>query len=142
MDIINEQYKIFEKSHKNKINQIIHVVCSLFFVSFLNVFIFKGRFLFLYLLILLFTSDIFESLIGIFIVYILSFCILKLKLNATQLIIGILLFYFIIPEVSHLITNEESLLGEFNILDSFINFTHLLPFSLSVINNEKHTTPN
>jgi hypothetical protein len=45
-----------------------------------------------------------------------------------------LLFYFIIPEVSHLITNEESLLGEFNILDSFINFTHILPFSLSVIN--------
>ena len=106
MNIINEQYKIFEKSHKNKINQIIHVICSLLFISCLNVFI----------------------------VYIISFCILKLKLNATQLIIGILLFYFIIPEVSHLITNEESLLGEFNILDSFINFTHLLPFSLSVIN--------
>ena len=134
MNIINEQYKIFEKSHKNKINQIIHVICSLLFVSCLNVVIFKGRFLFLYLLILIFTSGIFESLIGIFIVYIVSFCILKLKLNATKLIIGILLFYFIIPEVSHLITNEESLLGEFNILDSFINFTHLLPFSLSVIN--------
>jgi hypothetical protein len=128
----------FKKYHKNKFNTSFHVICSIIYMSlFLS--LFKGNIgLYIYglLLILLFPKYIMYIL---FLCLILSICIHYSRYicynryssysRFNQVIsLGLILFFYLLPELSHQLTNEHTVLNihALTFIDIIENF-FLLP---------------
>ena len=135
--IIKNEFTDFEKYHKNIYNIYFHVLCGFVFMTFLLL-LFKNYsniLLGVYsLLILLTIHNIFITLTIFTVLFVMIYFIAKLKLSKTIIFFAFLLFYFL-PDISHYLTNEPSMLTINNItpLSLFTNIFYLLPFSMMCV---------
>lgn len=118
--------------HQNYANRIIHVLTGIVYMTCLNVLIYRGKFLIVYFIILFLTFPyIIISIISVFIIFCTSYFVLKYKINPYVLLIVFAVCCFIVPEISHYLTNEETVI---NIRSSPIkiitNIFYFLPFSI------------
>lgn len=139
--IITKEFIEFEKYHKNIYNVYFHIVCGYIFMTFLFV-LFKNYsniLLFLYSLLILFTiNNLLITFIIFIILFIMIYLINKYKFK-TQIIFLLFLGFYFLPDLSHYLTNEPSMLNINNItpLSLFTNIFYLLPFSIMLLFNSK-----
>jgi hypothetical protein len=139
---INDELLEFKNHHKNKYNVIIHIISGIIYMSCLSILLFKNKFLLFYLLLLIFTfNNIFISLLTIFTIYCCNIITLNLTNNNYVITMILLLFCFIVPEISHIITNESTQLNFQNLtsLKLITNILYFLPFSLYILFNSSDT---
>jgi hypothetical protein len=139
--IIKKEYVEFEKYHKNIYNIYFHIVCGFIFMSFLFLLFnnYKYIILIIYSLLILFTiKNLFITFIILIILLNMIYFINKYKFNIKIIFLLFLVFYFL-PDLSHFLTNEPSMLNINNItpLSLFTNIFYLLPFSLMSLSNSK-----
>jgi len=137
--IINKEFSEFEKYHKDIFNVYFHIVCGFIFMSFL--FLLSTNYsyvlLFLYSALLLFTISNIMITISIFIgLFVIMYIIKKYNFSFFDKLIIFVVFYFL-PDLSHYLTNEPSMLNINNItpLSLFTNIFYLLPFSIMSLFN-------
>jgi hypothetical protein len=136
--IIKKEFIEFEKYHKNIYNIYFHVLCGFVYMTFL--FLVSNNYsnvlLILYSLLILFTiNNLLITFIIFSILFIMVYFIKKYKLKKVNIFLLFLVFYFL-PDLSHYLTNEPSMLNINNItmLSLFTNIFYLLPFSVMCIN--------
>jgi len=139
--IIKKEYVEFEKYHKNIYNIYFHIVCGFIFMTFLFLLFnnYKYIILIIYSLLILFTiKNLFITFIILVILLNMIYFINKYKFNIKIIFLLFLVFYFL-PDLSHFLTNEPSMLNINNItpLSLFTNIFYLLPFSLMSLSNSK-----
>ena len=132
--IIKKEFIEFKKYHKNIYNIYFHIVCGIFFMTFL--FLLSNNYsnvlLILYSLLLLFTiHNLLITFIIFSILFIMVYFIKKYKFKTEIIFLLFMVFYFL-PDLSHYLTNEPSMLNINNItpLSLFTNIFYLLPFSI------------
>ncbi len=135
--ILKKEFIEFEKHHKNMYNIFFHIVCGFIFMTFLFLLLnpYSNILLILYSLLILFTiHNLFITFIIFIIVFVMVYFIKKNKFNTTNIFLLFLVFYFL-PDLSHYLTNEPSMLNINNItpLSLFTNIFYLLPFSVMCI---------
>jgi hypothetical protein len=135
---IDRELLLFKKSHKNRYNLYFHIFCSFIFTAFLFSLFKKYSYplLILYALFIGFTIPTILILL-LFILIILGFMIYFIKKRKLTLLnIGFItiIFYFL-PELTHLIFNESSMLTihTINPISFIVNIFYILPFSLMSI---------
>ena len=141
MEIIKQEFIEFQNSHKNIYNISFHILCGFMYMSLLLSLSkkYKNSLLIMYVLLIFF---LFHNIFLTFVIFIILFALLcfinKYKLSLTNLFLLFLLFYFL-PEFSHFLTNEHTVLDINNItpLSLFTNIFSLLPFSLMCLFNSK-----
>jgi len=134
--IIKKEFDDFKKYHKNIYNISFHIVCGFVYMSFFfSLFAdYKNIALSVYFLLLLTTVNLMSAvLICMPIYYIINNVI---SFSATTNIYIFLLFYFL-PELSHYLTKEKTVLNIKNIttFSLFSNIFYLLPFSIQCLFN-------
>lgn len=139
--IIKKEFIEFEKYHKNIYNIYFHILCGFIFMTFLFLLSknYSNSLLFIYSLLILFTiNNLFITLIIFIILFGMLYFIKKYKLTTTHIFLLFLVFYFL-PDLSHYLTNESSMLNINNItpLSLFTNIFYLLPFSVMCLSNSK-----
>ena len=132
--IIKNEFIDFEKYHKNIYNIYFHILCGFIFMAFLFLLTknYSNILLIIYSLLILFTiHNLFITFIIFIILFIMIYFIKKYKLLTINIFILFLVFYFL-PDLSHYLTNEPSMLNINNItpLSLFTNIFYLLPFSI------------
>jgi len=137
--IIKKEFIEFENCHKNIYNIYFLVVCGIVFMTFL--FLLSNNYsivlLILYSLLILFTiNNLFITFIIFIILFFMMHYIKKYKLKKVNIFLLFLVFYFL-PDLSHYLTNEPSMLNINNItlLSLFTNIFFLLPFSIMCLSN-------
>lgn len=135
--IITKEFIEFEKYHKNIYNVYFHILCGFIFMSFLFLLCknYSNILLILYSLLILFTINNLLITFYIFIIsFIMVYLIKKYKFKTKIIFLLFLVFYFL-PDLSHYLTNEPSMLNINNItpLSLFTNIFYLLPFSIMVL---------
>jgi uncharacterized membrane protein YGL010W len=138
---IEGEFIDFKKYHKNKYNIYFHIVCGYIFMCslFLLSKTYSNLLLILYSLLVLFTiQNLFVTIVMFFVLLLIMGGLNKYKLSSIQLFGLFLLFYFL-PDLSHYLTNEPSMLNINNItpLSVFTNIFYLLPFSIMCLSNAK-----
>jgi hypothetical protein len=138
---IKREFIEFENYHKNIFNIYFHIVCGFIFMTF--IFLLSKKYsnilLILYSLLLFFTiHDSFVTFTVFIILFIMVYFIKKYKLSTMHIFLVFLVFYFL-PDLSHYLTNEPSMLNINNItpLSLFTNIFYLLPFSVMCLLNSK-----
>lgn len=136
MDYIQSELYEFLLYHTNYTNRIIHLLTGIIYMSCLNVLIYRGRFLIVYLIILLLTfPSIISSILSVISIYVVSEIILKFKKQPLFIYILILLFIifcFIVPEISHYLNNENTIINyESSFTKIVTNIFYFLPFSIT-----------
>lgn len=138
IDPIQNEFNEFYKHHKNTYNILSHIICGFIYMACLFLISDHGYLLLiLYSILVLFTiQNLFVTFIIFVIILILLYVTKKFNLNTTNLIILFLIFYFL-PDLSHYLTNEPTLLNLTNItiFSAFTNIFYLLPFSLLSLSN-------
>ena len=139
--IIKKEYVEFEKYHKNIYNIYFHIVCGFIFMTFLFLLFnnYKYIILIIYSLLILFTiKNLFITFIILVILLNMIYFINKYKFNIKIIFLLFLVFYFL-PDLSHFLTNEPSMLNinKISPLSLFTNIFYLLPFSLMSLSNSK-----
>ena len=137
--IIKKEFIEFDKYHKNIYNIYFHIICGFIYMTFLLLLSnnYSYILLILYSLLILFTI---HKLIVSFIIFIGLFIMLNLvkkyKFKVEIIFLLFLLFYFL-PDLSHYLSNEPSMLKINNItpLSLFTNIFYLLPFSIMSLSN-------
>lgn len=137
--IIKKEFIEFEKYHKNMYNIYFHVVCGFIFMTFLFLLLntHSNILLILYSLLILFTiNNLFITFIIFIVLFVMLYFIKKNKFNTSIILLLFLVFYFL-PDLSHYLTNEPSMLNINNItlLSLFTNIFYLLPFSIMSLSN-------
>jgi hypothetical protein len=139
--IIENEFIEFEKYHKNIYNIYFHITCGFIFMTFL--FLLSNNYsnilLIVYSLLLQFTIyNLYVTFIIFIIIYFMIFFMKKYKLKKANIFLLFLVFYFL-PDLSHYLTNESSMLNINNItpLSLFTNIFYLLPFSIMSLPNSK-----
>uniref|UniRef100_A0A6C0EFT5 Uncharacterized protein n=1 Tax=viral metagenome TaxID=1070528 RepID=A0A6C0EFT5_9ZZZZ len=141
--IIKKEFIDFEKYHKNVYNIYFHIVCGFVFMTFLfllsNSYSYSYSYvlLILYSLLILFTiHNLFITFIIFIILFFMVYFIKKYKFKKVNIFLLFLVFYFL-PDLSHYLTNEPSMLNINNItpLSLFTNIFYLLPFSIMSLFN-------
>ena len=141
IELIKQDFIDFYNSHKNIYNLSFHIFCGFMYMSLLFSLSkkYKNSLLIMYVLLMFF---LFQNLFLIFIIFIILFTLLfiinKYKLSFTNSFLLFFSFYFL-PELSHILTNEPTVLNLNNItpLSIFTNVFCLLPFSLMSLFNSK-----
>lgn len=138
---IEREFIDFKKYHKNKYNIYFHIVCGFIFMCslFLLSKTYSNLLLILYSLLVLFTiQNLLVTIVMFFVLLLIMGGLNKYKLTSLQLFGLFLLFYFL-PDLSHYLTNEPSMLNMNNItpLSVFTNIFYLLPFSIMCLSNSK-----
>ena len=129
---IKGEFQEFQDSHKNKFNLAIHILSGILYKSSLNCLI-GNKAVLLYMIFLFFSYDkkaaSFFSCISI---QMASRIILYYEIRKRYLIVNFLLGCFILPEISHLLTKEKTVLNMNNATFSKVatNITFFLPFSI------------
>jgi hypothetical protein len=138
--IIQKEFIEFDKYHKNIYNIYFHVLCGFIFMAFLLLLSKNYNiFLFIYSLLILFTThNLFITIIIFIILFIMLYFINKYKLTTAHIFLLFFVFYFL-PDLSHYLTNEPSMLNINNIspFSLFTNIFYLLPFSMMCLSNSK-----
>lgn len=141
MDQINNEYKEFKKYHTNIYNVLFHIICGVIYMV-LFFLLFKKNEIFvlgLYALLLLLTLE--NTMIAIITSLILYCTLINIKdFNIdTKYIIGLFLLFYFLPDVSHYLTNEKTILTmeSATLFDIFVNIFYLLPFSIQSLSNTK-----
>ncbi len=139
--IIESEFIEFEKYHKNIYNIYFHIICGFIFMTFL--FLLSNNYsnilLVIYSLLLQFTIyNLYVTFIIFIIIYFMIYFMKKYKLKKANIFLLFLVFYFL-PDLSHYLTNESSMLNINNItpLSLFTNIFYLLPFSIISLFNSK-----
>lgn len=139
--IIEKEFVEFEKYHRNTYNIFFHILCGFIFMTFL--FLLSKNYskflLILYSLLILLTIDNLFITITIFSVIFIMLCMIKkYKFTTTTIFLTFLIFYFL-PDLSHYLTKEPSMLNMNNITltSLFTNIFYLLPFSMMSLSNSK-----
>ena len=132
--IIKKEFIDFEKYHKNSYNIYFHILCGFIFMTFLFLLSknYSNILLIVYSILILFTiNNLFITFTIFIILFIMIYFIKKYKLSTVNIFLLFLLFYFL-PDLSHYLTNEPSMLNINNItpLSLFTNIFYLLPFSI------------
>jgi len=98
----------------------------------LNILIYKGKFLIVYFIILFLTFPyIIISIISVFILFCTSYILLKYKINPYILLIVFTICCFIVPEISHYLTNEKTIINiNTSPIKIITNIFYFLPFSI------------
>ena len=135
--IIEKEFIEFKKYHKNIYNIYFHIVCSFIFMTFLLCNKNSNVLLIIYSLLLLFTIN---KLLITFIIFIILFFMVYLvkKYNfKPENIFLLFLVFYSLPDLSHYLTNEPSMLNINNItpLSLFTNVFYFLPFTLMCLSN-------
>ena len=137
--IIKKEFIEFEKYHKNIYNVYFHIICGFIFMTFL--FLLSKKYsnvlLIIYSLLILFTIyNLFITIIICIILFIMVYSVKKYKFKTEIIFLLFLIFYFL-PDLSHYVTNEPSVLNINNItpLSLFTNIFYLLPFSIMCLSN-------
>lgn len=137
--IIKKEFIEFQKYHKNVYNIYFHVACGFVFMTFLFLLLnnYSNVLLILYSLLILFTiNNLLITFIIFSILFVMVYFIKKYKLKTSNIFLLFLVFYFL-PDLSHYLTNEPSMLNINNItlLSLFTNIFYLLPFSIMSLSN-------
>ena len=137
--IIKKEFTDFEKYHKNIYNIYFHIACGFIFMTFLFLLSKNYSYLLisLYSLLLLFTINSIVATFSVFSgLFIMVYFLNKYKLPMATIFLLFLVFYFL-PDLSHYLTNEPSMLNINNItpLSLFTNVFYLLPFSIICLSN-------
>lgn len=135
--IIKKEFVEFKTYHKNIYNLVFHILCGFIFMTFLFLLSenYSNILLFIYSLLLLFTI---HNLLITFIIFIILFITVrfvnKYKFKTVNIFLLFLVFYFL-PDLTHYLTNEPSVLNMNNItpLSLFTNVFYLLPFSIMCV---------
>lgn len=131
---IEKEFVEFKKNHKNIYNNYFHIICGFISTTFLLCIIKEKSniLLFLYSLLLLLTIK--NISITLFVTVILYFLILIIKsyIFKTKTTILLFLIFYILPDLSHYITNETTALNinNLSIKNIIINIFYILPFSV------------
>jgi len=140
-NIIKKEFVEFTQYHKNVYNIYFHILCGFIFMAFL--FLSSKNYstlgLIVYSLLLLITLHNLFIVFAIFIIlFIMIWFLKKCKLSCVNAFLLFLVFYFL-PDLSHYLTNEPSMLSITNItpLSVFTNIFYLLPFSIMCLSNFK-----
>jgi len=139
--IIKNEFIEFEKYHNNIYNIYFHIVCGFLFMTFLFLLSknYSNVLLIIYSLFILFTiHNLFITVIISITLFVLLSFIKTYKWNRMSIFLSFLAFYFL-PDVSHYLTNEQSMLNINNItmLSLFTNSFYLLPFSIMCLSNSE-----
>ena len=115
--IIKKEFIEFEKYHKNIYNVYFHIICGFIFMTFL--FLLSKKYsnvlLIIYSLLILFTIyNLFITIIICIILFIMVYSVKKYKFKTEIIFLLFLIFYFL-PDLSHYVTNEPSVLNINNI---------------------------
>ncbi len=141
--ILKTEFIEFEKYHTNVYNIFFHIVCGFIFMTCL--FLLSNNYstvlLSLYSLLILFTIQNLAVTFSIFIIIFGMMYLIKkyyLKPGSMRLLLLLLFFYFL-PDLSHYLTSEPSMLNINNIspLSLFTNIFYLLPFSVIRLSNSE-----
>lgn len=128
----------FKKYHKNKFNIYFHIICGLIYMTLLIGLNkkYSNILLLIYSLLLLTILNINKVLIIILFMYISLLQIKKLSFNNK---ITLIIIFYLLPELSHHITNEPTVLNieNLNPISLVINIFYLLPFSILSLSNSK-----
>jgi hypothetical protein len=138
---IEEEFSEFRLYHKNIYNISFHIFCGFIFMSFFLLLFNKNKnlVLLLYSFLILFTiNNIFISGIIFICLFLLINTIFK-NYKSTKTILFLFLAFYFLPEVSHYLTNEKTVLKINNItfFKIFNNIFYLLPFSILCLFNSK-----
>uniref|UniRef100_A0A6C0AY88 Uncharacterized protein n=1 Tax=viral metagenome TaxID=1070528 RepID=A0A6C0AY88_9ZZZZ len=130
---IKTEYVEFAKYHKNMINIIVHILSGILYMSSLNV-LSNNRLIYWYMLLLLLTYDEYITILfSLYFIYLSTNNFTSKKITHQTCTILFLTGCFLIPEISHYATNENTVLNMNNItIDKFItNIFYFLPFSMN-----------
>jgi hypothetical protein len=139
--IIKKEFDDFKKYHKNIYNVYFHIFCGFIFMAFFCLLLnsYSNLLLILYSILILFTiQNIFISFTIFIILFIIIDFIKNYKLSTRNIFILFLVFY-LLPDLSHYLTSEPSMLNINNItpLSIFTNIFYLLPFSIMCLSNSR-----
>ena len=137
--IIKNEFDEFKKYHKNIHNVYFHIFCGFVFMTFIFLLSknYSNILLLIYSLFIFFTMNNFIISLTIFlIIYVLIYLVKKYKFKIKTIFFLFLAFY-LLPDLSHYLTNEPSVLNLQNItiLSVFTNIFYLLPFSIMCLSN-------
>ncbi len=135
--IINEEYDLFKKYHKNIYNIMFHILCGFIFMAFFFTAFAKYSYLALSLYfagILATTGMGYVSGVIYVVLAILVYIIGHFRISTEKLLLGSIVFYML-PDASHYLTGEPSLLNWNNltVTNVITNVFYLLPFSIMCV---------
>lgn len=131
---IREDFDKFDKYHKNKYNLFFHVICGFCFMTSLFL-LTNDLMLIIYALLLFLTIGDLKVPSFIFIVLFTMINLLRnYDFSTKTKLLSFLTFYFL-PDLSHYLTNEPTMLNISDItpLSVFTNILYLLPFSITCL---------
>jgi hypothetical protein len=140
-NIIESEYNEFKKYHKSQFNLYFHIICGIFFMTFLLLSLenYKNIGLIIYAILLTYTiKDTVTIIFTISILYFFVNVIFK-NYNLSKVYSLVLFFiFYLLPDLSHYISNEKTVLtiNNVTILTGFINIFYLLPFSFICLGEE------
>lgn len=129
---IKNEYLEFARYHNSMLNIIIHIISGITYMSSLNI-LSNNILLQWYMFVLLLTyNEYIVIMFSLFLIYLSTDRLISHKIKTNTCIILFLTGCFVIPEISHNLTNEETVLNMNNItIDKFItNVLYFLPFSI------------
>jgi len=139
--IIENEFFDFEKYHRNIYNIYFHIICGFIYMAFLFLLSknYSNLLLIIYSLLILFTTNNLFITVTIFIILFGINCLMKNTKLSNEHIFLLFFVFYCLPDLSHCLTNEPSMLNINNItpLSLFINIFYLLPFSIMCLSNSK-----
>lgn len=138
-NLIRNELNDFTNSHKNIINVSFHILCGFIFMSFLFLLFDKYTILaiLLYILIIyLSLNNLRLTFIVFVILLILNIFLKQFKLPIKTILFSGLLFY-LLPDATHILTNEKTVLKIDSVSSILVNIFYLLPFSILSLFNIK-----
>ena len=137
--LIKNELNDFMNHHKNIVNISFHILCGSIFMSFLFLLLNKHTYtgiivytIFVYLSL----NHIILSLCVLFILLLFTTGLKQFKLSMRSILIYGLVFYFL-PDLTHILTNEKTVLKIDSLLSILTNIVYLLPFSILSLFNVK-----
>ena len=132
--LINKEFEEFKMYHKNIFNIKFHILCGLVYMTFLLLLDKSCRYNFFIIYSLMIIMTFKTSYSVFFVLYILMEYFSKKNITFNNLIFIIIIFYML-PEVSHYLTNEKTVLNINNLtpISVIINVLYLLPFSVNCL---------
>lgn len=131
---------LFQNSHKNIVNIIIHIICGCLYLSLIAS-CFNGyhqRVTWLYsLFVWWLTGDVILAFVIYEILDIITNELIKHKMSTITLL-GLAFLFYLLPEMGHIICDEKTVLStdNFDINEIIMNILTLLPYSVLSISSE------
>ena len=140
---IRKEFEEFKLFHKNPINIKFHVLCGFIYMTFLFLTFKSIR----YELFILYSFVIYKTIKTPYLTYLVLFILMEYfaqKNINVYLSFLIFIIFYMLPELSHYLTNEKTVLIIDNItpLSVIINIFYLLPFSAICLLNKPFNTLN